>query len=258
MAALTGNSVASSYQGLLKTSDNAAIDGTLKNMTDGDGNATPLSMANDYVQLQAQTIELIESTGGSNLMMISPTNVYFEGAVDFTNATVTGIGGGGGGITGASSTTIAAHNGPDTADVIYASLLIPANTFAAGDILQFNALADHDVTGGGWIYSSYWIHTNNVDVYGGAGFTQIQSPQDGTGNFYKALYVHTSDGSGSGTTANNSTNTDVAQPGIQGGDPYQTYAINWTVDQYINALVYVENAGSFISLKGMSISKINA
>lgn len=91
MAALTGNSVATSYQGLLKTADNAAINATLKNMTDGTGNATPLSMANNYVQLQAPTIELIESTGGTNLMMISPTNVYFEGAVDFTNASVTGI-----------------------------------------------------------------------------------------------------------------------------------------------------------------------
>ena len=44
MAALTGNSVGSSYQSLLKTADNAAIDATLKNMTDGLGNATPLSM----------------------------------------------------------------------------------------------------------------------------------------------------------------------------------------------------------------------
>ena len=92
---LTGNSVGSSYLGRLKTTDNAAIDGTLKNMTDGAGNATPLSMANNYLQVQAPTIEFVESTGGTNLMMISPTNVYFEGAVDFTNATVTGIGGGG-------------------------------------------------------------------------------------------------------------------------------------------------------------------
>ncbi len=92
MATLTGNSVGSSYLGLLKTSDNAAIDGNLKNMTDGAGNATPLSMSNTYVQLQAPTIELIESTGGTNLIMIDSTQTLFEGAVDFTNATVTGIG----------------------------------------------------------------------------------------------------------------------------------------------------------------------
>ncbi len=94
MATLTGNSVGSSYLGLLKTTDNAAIDGNLKNMTDGAGNATPLSMSNAYVQLQAPTIELIESTGGTNLITIDSTQTLFEGAVDFTNATVTGIGGG--------------------------------------------------------------------------------------------------------------------------------------------------------------------
>lgn len=95
MSALTGNSVGSSYQGLLKTTDNAALNTNLKNIEDGLGNASPLSMATNYVQLQAPTIELIESTGGTNLMMIDATQTYFEGNVDFTNATVTGIGGGG-------------------------------------------------------------------------------------------------------------------------------------------------------------------
>jgi len=95
MATLTGNSVGSSYLGLLKTTDNAAIDGNLKNMTDGAGNATPLSMSNAYVQLQAPTIELIESTGGTNLITIDSTQTLFEGAVDFTNATVTGLAGAG-------------------------------------------------------------------------------------------------------------------------------------------------------------------
>ena len=100
MAALTGNSVGSSYLGLLKTADNAALDGNLKNIEDGAGNTSPLSMATDYVQLQAPTIELIESTGGSNLIQITGTNTYFEGAVDFTNASVTGLGGGGGLVNG--------------------------------------------------------------------------------------------------------------------------------------------------------------
>lgn len=104
MATLTGNSVGSSYLGLLKTTDNAAIDGNLKNMTDGAGNATPLSMSNTYVQLQAPTIELIESTGGTNLITIDATQTLFEGAVDFTNATVTGIGGGSPGLVAGTGT----------------------------------------------------------------------------------------------------------------------------------------------------------
>ena len=118
MAALTGNSVGSSYQSLLKTADNAAIDATLKNMTDGLGNATPLSMGTNTIQLQADTIELIEPTGGTNLIQITPTNVYFEGAVDFTNASVTGIGGGTPGVadgTGTNSMATTLTNLPATA-----------------------------------------------------------------------------------------------------------------------------------------------
>ena len=136
MATLTGNSVGSSYLGLLKTSDNAAIDGTLKNMTDGAGNATPLSMANNYVQLQAPTIEFVESTGGSNLITIDATQTYFEGNVDFTNATVTGIGGGAPGLV---------SGGPVDSMKSAASLTTnPASTLYAGGI----ALGDGATAGG--------------------------------------------------------------------------------------------------------------
>ena len=92
MASLTGNSIATSYNGLLKITDNAAISGTQKNITDGEGNTTPLSMSSTTLQVSATNIELVESTGGNNVMNIDSTKINFEGAVDFTNATVTGIG----------------------------------------------------------------------------------------------------------------------------------------------------------------------
>ena len=41
MAALTGNAINTSYQGLLKTTDNGALTATAKAMTDGLGNARP-------------------------------------------------------------------------------------------------------------------------------------------------------------------------------------------------------------------------
>lgn len=68
MASLTGNSVGSSYQGLLKTTDNAAIGATSKVLTDGAGNATNISIA----------------TGSTS---------FNSGEVDFTGATVAGING---------------------------------------------------------------------------------------------------------------------------------------------------------------------
>ncbi len=66
MATLTGNSINTSYQGLLKTSDNAALDPTtLKQLTDGTGASAPLEL--------------------------SQAEVKFTNLVDFTSATVTGL-----------------------------------------------------------------------------------------------------------------------------------------------------------------------
>ena len=109
MASLNGTQINNTYPSLLKVTDNGPVGAGLKNITDGAGNTTPLSMGSNYIQLQADTIELIEPTGGTNLMMITPTNISFEGAVDFTFASVTGIGGGSAGLingTGVNSLTV--------------------------------------------------------------------------------------------------------------------------------------------------------
>ena len=63
-------------------------------MTDGAGNATPLSMSSSTLQVSAANIELVESTGGNNVSTLTPAKINFEGTVDFTYASVTGIGGG--------------------------------------------------------------------------------------------------------------------------------------------------------------------
>ncbi len=49
MAALTNNTVASTYQSLLKTVDNGIVDSTLKNITDGLGNPTAISLDDQAV-----------------------------------------------------------------------------------------------------------------------------------------------------------------------------------------------------------------
>lgn len=68
MAALTGNTVASSYSGLLKTTDNGVLGATEKNLTDGAGNASTLSLGT--------------------------TSATFTGTLDLQGATVLGVGGG--------------------------------------------------------------------------------------------------------------------------------------------------------------------
>jgi hypothetical protein len=45
MASLTGNLIAGSYLGLIKTVDNGVVTSTTKNLTDGAGNATGLSIS---------------------------------------------------------------------------------------------------------------------------------------------------------------------------------------------------------------------
>ena len=45
MSSLTGNLISDSYQGLFKTVDNGPISSTLTNVTDGNGNATVLSLS---------------------------------------------------------------------------------------------------------------------------------------------------------------------------------------------------------------------
>ena len=49
MASLTGNLIADSYIGLLKTADNNTVSSTLKNVTDGLGNPTALSLSSTEV-----------------------------------------------------------------------------------------------------------------------------------------------------------------------------------------------------------------
>ena len=86
MATLTGQSIDSSYQGLLKTTDNGAITGTAKAVTDGLGNATNIEISN------------------------TATN-FVSGTVDFTGSTVSGLPGGAAGLesgTGADSMQSAA------------------------------------------------------------------------------------------------------------------------------------------------------
>ena len=105
MATLTGQSIDTSYQGLLKTTDNGAITATAKALTDGLGNATNIEISN------------------------TATN-FVSGTVDFTGSTVSGLPGGAAGLengTGADSLQSAAALTTNAADAA------AATTIALGD-----------------------------------------------------------------------------------------------------------------------------
>jgi hypothetical protein len=69
MASLTNNAISDTYTGLLKFTDNLGVTGTPKDITDGNGAGLPMAVASDRIN--------------------------FTDTIDFTNATVLGIGGGG-------------------------------------------------------------------------------------------------------------------------------------------------------------------
>lgn len=119
MATLTGNQIDQSYLGLLKTTDNAAINATSKVLTDGAGNALTLSA--------------------------STVGMEFTGTIDFTGATVLGVGGGAAGLesgTGADSMQSAASLTANPADA--------QNTrdIAIGDGCFTNGGSDNIMIGG--------------------------------------------------------------------------------------------------------------
>jgi len=62
MAALTGNQIDQSYQGLIKTTDNAALSGTAKALTDGVGGATNIQMSNTATNFVSGTVDFTGST----------------------------------------------------------------------------------------------------------------------------------------------------------------------------------------------------
>lgn len=74
MASLENQPIDATYEGLLKTEDNAAITTVLKPLTDGDGNLLPVS--------------------------VSTLGMTYTGIQDFTGATVTGAGGAAGLVAG--------------------------------------------------------------------------------------------------------------------------------------------------------------
>lgn len=94
---LTGTQINNTYEGLLKTTDNAVIGATEKVLTDGAGNETTLS--------------------------VGTSSASFTGTLDLTGATVLGVGGGTPGLVAGTGT-----NSMKSADFLTTSPAIASNT----------------------------------------------------------------------------------------------------------------------------------
>ena len=229
MSTLNGLPINATYQGLIKTTDNAAIDGTPKALTDGLGNDLPIE--------------------------VSTTQTNFKQNVDFTEAIVTGLPAGPQGASGIQGVAIndtipaAAHTG-DLLETIIDSIYIPANTVMDGDI--FSLLAR---TGGtklaaatttirayvsstmGEIGGSYALLNTGVSLPATVVFTTIN----------KYFYVDKADGTGNGTGIwNFQTATEFTGQPV----PVTQIALDWTVDQYIIFTGQLANATNSVSIVG--------
>lgn len=96
MATLTGQQIDGSYQGLIKTTDNGAISGTAKAVTDGLGNATNIEISNTSTNFVSGTVDFTGSTV-SGLPADTNTTYDLASAQDGANVDVT--------LTGSDATT---------------------------------------------------------------------------------------------------------------------------------------------------------
>tara|TARA_R100000329_G_scaffold142514_1_gene125991 strand:- start:346 stop:1203 length:858 start_codon:yes stop_codon:yes gene_type:complete len=100
MATLSGNAIKDSYQGLLKTSDNAAISSSLKTIQDGAGNDTGISLSSTTLRASSLEINSATRSGSTNVLVwdSSSKSVGFRTLPTFESVTAT--------VTGATDPTL--------------------------------------------------------------------------------------------------------------------------------------------------------
>jgi hypothetical protein len=229
MAQLTGNPIQNSYLGLLKTTDNAAIGGTAKAITDGNGNATNSEMSN------------------------TATN-FVSGTVDFTGSTVSGLPGGGGTNFVGSYWTL---NTQASSDIVYETVTIPGGTYSVGDVINLQEIEYRDNLNN-WGYSSLWISDTAQTVgqapAGGANnfsIAQVQSPS----SRYRIIYDKTLFITSAGTFVMPTQQSD--QNSGTGGDPVEIFNINWANDQYFFFQLWNDSTTGTYQVSGVSITQRN-
>ena len=114
MATLSGNSIKNTYQGLLKTSDSAAVSGTLKTIEDGSGNSTALSVSSTTVKAAALEIDAPLRASSTNVLVwdASTKSVGYRTLPVFETVTAT--------VTGATNPTLAiADSGGTTSSFVF-------------------------------------------------------------------------------------------------------------------------------------------
>ena len=144
-------------------------------------------------------------------------------------------------------------------DICYAVTTIPANTFSNGDILEFRALEKRDSLNN-TCYESYWFsetaQTAGQAVVAGTNFQQagIQTASNGSTFYQKTLWI----GATNTTVApyGRATETNMTEP-VQGGDPVENQAVDWSKTQYFYFQGYSDNTTGTVTNYGTLLRKLN-
>ena len=294
MAQLTGNAIQSSYLGLIKTSDNAALPASgFHAITDGAGNDSMFKMSQTELQLGSNintqyfkqfassggsteikdaTIRLDDATAsqylvvdannagfgaGSNYVVTAPAGSTIVGPLDLSGATVTGLPSGGITYFGTGKVVNTSYI---ASDIVQAVFTIPANTFASGDYFMIRSF-EYRTGLNATQYSSLWI-TPDAQTVGNA-------PSNPSGVSYSFSQVQTSS---TGTdimkrhcfiSATNETNWLEQSSGQNddaidnSGGPVDANNIDWTVNQYVYLQMWSDSTTGTYTNYGMHLTKLN-
>jgi len=153
---------------------------------------------------------------------------------------------------------VSENQAASSCDTTRASVLIPANTVKAGDILQLKSL-ENRTGSSGFTYSNIAIHTSGTigQSQAGAFISGFQSGSDGYGAHSKNIFVQTVDGTGDGSIYLEDNYTPQEKDGSIFSSNLGTFtAIDWTVDQYLCVNVCIDNSGATWTNYGASLQII--
>jgi hypothetical protein len=140
----------------------------------------------------------------------------------------------------------------NTADTLLNSVLVPANTFAAGDVVMMEAMVSKSASLGTYIVRFYWNTTNSLSGAiligtGASNGTNVRSQV-----MTRQGLIRTVNGSGTGTLVANSS-TAINADNIVTAAP-STLAINWTVDGYFIVSASHTSASETVTGEWLKIS----
>lgn len=164
---LSNTQIRNTYIGLLKTSDNTAVAGSLKTISDGAGNDTGLKVSSTEVNVNSLSIQSVPNGPALTKMLMwndSTKDVEYRnynptGATAFNTATITG---GNGGATAQidSSTAILTINAGTNIDITGSGSSITINTSVGDAAEQVNfAMTENSVSAGAGDFYSEIVHT---------------------------------------------------------------------------------------------------